>query len=67
MNTRNHSYYRYASYATPSATWTYDCIEQVVTLFWKQNAKQIQYKEGCINFQKHKARILRRANTYGIL
>jgi len=66
MNTRNHAYYRFASYATPSATWTYDCIEQVVTLFWKANAKKIKYREGCKHYQEHKNRILARANTYGI-
>jgi hypothetical protein len=66
MNTRNHSYYRYASYATPSATWSYDTVEQVVTLFWKQNAKQITYRQGNKHFEEHRARIIRRANTYGI-
>jgi len=60
-------YYRYASYATPSATWTYDSIEQVVTLFWKSNANKIRYKQGCKHFEEHRARILKRAKTYGIL
>ena len=66
MNLRNHAYYRYASYATPSATWTYDSVEQNVTLFWKANAKKITYREGCKHFKEHRDRITKRANTYGL-
>ena len=63
----NNSYYRYASYATPSATWTYDRVEKIVTLFWKANANKIQYKYGSKHFEEHRDRILRRAATYGLV
>ena len=66
MNDYNHAYYRYASYATPSATWSFDLVEQVVTLFWKSNGKQIKYRQGNKNFEYHKSRIIKRAHTYGL-
>ena len=62
----NNTYYRYTSYATPSATWTYDSVEQVVTLFWKANANKINYRQGSKHFTEHRDRIISRANTYGI-
>jgi len=62
----NKTYYRYASYATPSATWTYDSVEQVVTLFWKANANKIRYRQGSKHFTEHRDRILARSNNYGI-
>jgi len=64
--TNSNSYYRYASYATPSATWTYDSVEQVVTLFWKSNANKIRYRQGSKHFIEHKNRIISRASNYGI-
>ena len=58
--------YRFTSYATPSATWTFDSKENVVTLFWKENGKKIKYKPTAKHFVEHRNRILARGNTYGI-
>ena len=58
--------YRYSSYGTPSATWSYDSHEQVVTLFWKANGKKIRYRQHCKHYKEHRDRIIARAMNYGV-
>ena len=53
--------YRYISYASPSATWTYDHGANIVTLFWKENGRKIQYNPTSLHFAEHKERIIRLA------
>jgi hypothetical protein len=51
--------YRFVSYATPSATWTYDKNSENVTLFWKANGKKITYTPSALHYEEHKNRIIR--------
>ena len=44
------SKYRFLSYTTPSATWTYDQVKNEVTLFWKANGNKIKYGPHTKNF-----------------
>ena len=52
--------YRYKAYSTPSATWTLDTADGVITLFWNQNKNKIKYRQGNKHYAEHKARILAR-------